>query len=238
MRLTLTDVPETELSSAAHKRGLLELLVFLFLIVPSMVLSFFTWEEQASFNLLAWSTIVRDLALVSLILYFLWRNREPVIRIGWTFRHAAREFGVGVVLFLPLTVGMVYLESWLRVLGFSGTSKSMETALTPSTPGQMALAVLLVTVVAIAEETIFRGYLILRLQELTRTTAAAVLLSSVIFSVGHGYEGTAGVVTVCATGVVLACVYLWRQSLIAPMVMHFLQDFISLVALPLLLGKH
>ncbi len=35
-------------------------------------------------------------------------------------------------------------------------------------------------------------------------------------------------------GLAFALVYLWRRSLVAPMVMHFLQDFIGIVLLPLL----
>lgn len=85
-----------------------------------------------------------------------------------------------------------------------------------------------------AEETIFRGYLILRFQALTISPTAAVLLSAFIFSLGHGYEGWAGVMIVGIMGVVLALVYLWRQSLIAPIVMHFLQDFLGIVFLSLL----
>ncbi|MEJ2422781.1 MAG: hypothetical protein P8018_13955 [Acidobacteriota bacterium] len=36
-------------------------------------------------------------------------------------------------------------------------------------------------------------------------------------------------------GLVYAVVYVWRKSLVAPMVMHFLQDFGAIVLLPLLL---
>jgi membrane protease YdiL (CAAX protease family) len=64
--------------------------------------------------------------------------------------------------------------------------------------------------------------------------AWAALLSAFIFSLGHGYEGSSGVVTVGAMGFVFALVYLWRGSLVAPMVMHFLQDFIGIVLVPLL----
>ena len=101
----------------------------------------------------------------------------------------------------------------------------------------MLLAGFLVVVVAICEEVIFRGYLILRLSEVTRSTAAGVLLSAFIFSLGHGYEGSAGVVTVGVMGLIFAVVYLWRGSLIAPMVMHFLQDFIGIVLTPILRHK-
>jgi CAAX protease family protein len=62
---------------------------------------------------------------------------------------------------------------------------------------------------------------------------AAVILSVATFSPGHGYEGSAGVITVGAMGGVFAVIYLWRRSLVAPIAMHFPQDFISITLLPL-----
>jgi uncharacterized protein len=95
-------------------------------------------------------------------------------------------------------------------------------------------ALILVTVAAVAEETVFRGYLILRFEAVTGRTGAAALLSSIVFSLGHGYEGMAGVVSVFSLGMVLALVYLWRKSLVAPVVIHFLTDFATII-LPTLL---
>ena len=51
-----------------------ELVVFLFLIVPSMVLSLLAVKQGSlGFVVVATATIFRDLALVSLGLFFLWR---------------------------------------------------------------------------------------------------------------------------------------------------------------------
>ena len=61
-----------------------------------------------------------------------------------------------------------------------------------------------------------------------------MLLSSVIFSLRHGYEGSAGLAPIGVMGAVFAVIYLWRRSLVAPIVMRFLQDFLSIVLLPLL----
>ena len=48
-----------------------EVSVFLFLVVPSMALSFFAVKQgDLSFELVAWATILRDAARVCLILYF------------------------------------------------------------------------------------------------------------------------------------------------------------------------
>jgi hypothetical protein len=65
-----------------------------------MALSLFAIRQgQLSFVLAATATIFRDLGLVILILFFLWRNGEPVSRIGWTSRHPVRELILGVVCF-------------------------------------------------------------------------------------------------------------------------------------------
>lgn len=222
-----------------RKVQVLEVLVFLFLIVPSLALSFTVkLENTLSFSSLALATLLRDLALVSLVLYFLWRNGEPMARIGWTFAGLGREAVVGAGLFVPFFIAAGYLETILNRSFLSGPSKTLPSSLMPSGPGELALAFCLVVVVALAEETIFRGYLILRFQTATGSTAAAVLLSALVFTLGHGYEGAAQVFTVGMMGVVLALVYLWRKSLVAPMVMHFLQDFIALVAAPLLISLH
>jgi membrane protease YdiL (CAAX protease family) len=214
---------------------LIEVAVFLFLIVPSMALSFLVVKQgNLSFVLTAVATILRDLGLVSLILFFLWRNGEPIDLIGWTSRKIREEIALGLWLFIPLFYGMVVLEQTLRASGLSVPSTPLPTFLAIKGMAQSLLASLLVIVVAAAEETIFRGYLILRLQAVFASPAAAVVLSAAIFALGHGYEGSAGVVTVGAMGLVFALVYLWRQSLVAPMVMHFLQDFIGIVLLPML----
>ncbi len=235
-----TDVLETSRVGSVNslqtdrKEQFLEISVFLFLIVPSMALSFFAMKQGSlSFSLSAVATILRDLSLVSLILFFLWRNREPVRLIGWNFRNFWKEFLWGVVLFFPFFSISALLENALHAAGFSIPSTPLPTFLSPQGPMEILLALFLVVVVAVAEETIFRGYLILRFRALLNTPAA-VLLSAAVFSLGHGYEGTAGLVTVGFLGLVFALVFQWRRSLVAPMVMHFLQDFTVIVLPPLL----
>lgn len=217
------------------KEQLLEVSVFLFLIVPSLVLSFFAVKQgNLSFVLVAVSIILRDLALVSLILFFLWRNGESVRSLGWTFKSGWKEVALGIGLFIPLTFGAAWLEQILQLAGFSAPSTPQPSFLTAAGTAEFILAFILVAVVAVAEETIFRGYLILRFGAVTASRMVAILASVVIFSLGYGYEGTAGVITVGVLGLVFALVYVWRKSLVAPVVMHFLQDFIGIILLPLL----
>jgi membrane protease YdiL (CAAX protease family) len=222
----------------SRREQLIEVLVFLFLIGPSLALSFLPGgTSNISFAVEAIATILRDLALVALIFFFLWRNREAIGTIGWNARRFGVDILIGIVLFIPMFLGASWLESFLVSIGFSTPPPASGSGITPSnTTVDIILAVLLVMVVAVSEETIFRGYLIGRFSNILGSPVVALLLASVVFAIGHGYEGTAGVLTVGTMGLVFGIVYLWRKSLVAPMTMHFLQDFLAIVLAPLLTG--
>jgi uncharacterized protein len=222
--------------AGAPSYQLIEVLVFLSLIVPSMILSFFVVRMGAlNFVFAAVSTIVRDLSLVGLVFYFIWRNSETWAQLGWNLKNGWQEVIWGLALFFPIFFGALVLDSFLRQAGLSAPGTPLPKFFMVQGGGEIVLAFILVVIVAIAEETIFRGYLLLRFQSFKMNNLSAALLSSVIFSLGHGYEGTSGVITVGAIGFAFALVYLWRGSLVAPMVMHFLQDFTGII-LPALLG--
>jgi membrane protease YdiL (CAAX protease family) len=203
----------------SRKVQLLEVLVFLFLIMPSMASAYIVLSSvKVTFVAMAVSSILTDLGLLSLVLYFVWRNGEPFARIGWILKGAGREAFWGVILFLPMTYAAALLEHALRAAGFSAPTK-LPSFLVAHGPARIILGTVLVMIVALAEETMFRGYLLLRFRGVTHNVGMAVLLSSVIFAL----------MIVFFLAVVFAVVYLWRGSLVAPMVMHFLQDFIGIV---------
>lgn len=216
--------------ASVRREALLEVSVFLFLIVPSMALSFFvTRQGKVDFVFVAVSTILRDLALVCLILFFVWRNGERVSVLGWTPGNLGRNILLGFLLYPPLLYAVSLLERLLRSAGIPQTPMPGPSFFDIQGRWEVLLAVMLVMVVAVSEETIFRGYLILRLRTVTRSAAAAAVLSSTIFALGHGYEGSLGVVTIGVMGLIFSLIYLWRKSLVVPMVLHFLQDFIAIV---------
>ena len=233
-------ITEDEVSEApcvpSRQAMVLEVCVFLFLIVPSMVLSFFVGgEDKIGFVLLAVSAIFRDLALVSLILFFAWRDREPLRRLGLSSKDVDRNILLGFALYVPFLFVIGLVTQVLTSLGLSQPSEPGPSYFHVGGHWQLALAVVLVVVVAVSEELIFRGYLINRLRTATGNTAAAVALSSVIFALGHGYEGSLGVITVGVMGLIFSLIYLWRQSLVVPIVLHFLQDFVAIVLAPYLM---
>lgn len=228
-------VSDSTTSSARHlgpKGQLAEILVFLLLIGPSTVLSLLLINQPQStmgFIPLAVMVVFRNLGLVALILYFLWRNGEPISRIGWRLDGVWREVLLGLALAGPFFLFSGWMGQFFLHAGLSPAPPDAESMLTPHSPAQFTLATLLTVVVAIAEETIFRGYLLLRLSFVSRSVGFAVILSTLIFSMGHGYEGIAGIATVGVMGLIFALIYLWRGSLVAPAIMHFFQDFVTIV---------
>lgn len=218
----------------SEQEQLFEVGVFLFLIVPSMILSFVTEQEKdVGFLITALAIITRDLALLCLILFFLWRNAEPLGSIGWRTEHVWREIIVGIALFPVFFILLGLVGGILQEIGFNLPQTPKPAFLTADNIPQILVATVLVVVVAVVEETIFRGYLVLRFLHITKSGTWSVLVSAVIFALGHGYEGSAGVGTVGIMGIVFAVIYLWRRSLVAPVVIHFLQDFTGIVLAPL-----
>ncbi|HQG32672.1 MAG TPA: type II CAAX endopeptidase family protein, partial [Deltaproteobacteria bacterium] len=223
---------------SSRQEQTIEVAVFLFLIIPSMILSFFAREEgDIGFIITAWAIITRDLALMSLVLFFLWRNAEPITSIGWRWTNVWHEVLIGLALFPVFFVLLGIVGALLQGIGFNVPTASQPQFLIVKGIPEMLLAFLLVVVVAVVEETIFRGYLLLRFLHITQSKTWSVLVSAVVFSLGHGYEGSAGVGTVGIMGAVFAVIYLWRGSIVAPVIIHFLQDFIGILVAPFLSGQ-
>jgi membrane protease YdiL (CAAX protease family) len=220
---------EDDASALWAKSQRLETGAFVFLILPSLLFSYFVGKQLATnFTVTALGTILRNLSFLCLIAFFAWKNGEPRERFGWVWSHAGTEAILGVWLFLLMSFSAILIQQALSAAHVSLPSHALPESLIAHSPAGYALAFALVVVVAICEETIFRGYLLLRLGAVFRSRAAAALVASLIFCLGHGYEGIAGVVAVFFIGLFLSVVYLWRKSIIAPAVIHFLQDLIGL----------
>jgi membrane protease YdiL (CAAX protease family) len=217
---------------------LFEVLTFCFLIVPGLAFSFAAGASlKENFLLGVLGVMLSDLALVTLVCFFLWHNGEKFSKIGWVSKGYIKEFVIGILLYIPMVYGLSFVEQWLQAAGLSFPKGHIPSFLEPTGISQQIIATLMIIVVAVSEETIFRGYLILRFKSITGSLVATVVISSVIFSIGHGYEGAGGVVIVGIMGAFFATIYLWRKSLVAPIVMHFTQDFLAIVLLPLMTQK-
>ena len=163
---TPDQVPEERQDQPSRLEQLVEVAVFLFLILPAMVFSFLLFgprQKYLDFAQFAVSSIFQYLALVALIFFFAWRNQEPLARLGWNFRNGWQDVALGIILFFPyiMSIGLLVMLYWK--LAFPLPMEPVPQFFI-ARKGQTLLALSLVCVVAVAEETIFRGYLLLRFQ--------------------------------------------------------------------------
>jgi membrane protease YdiL (CAAX protease family) len=92
------------------------------------------------------------------------------------------------------------------------------------------------TLAAFGEEMIFRGYLINRIADLVGRTRMGWIISlfgsSLIFGLGHGYQGLAGIINTATIGLLLGTLYLVdKRNLWVNIICHGVIDSISLITL-------
>ncbi|MCI0490217.1 MAG: CPBP family intramembrane metalloprotease [Blastocatellia bacterium] len=78
----------------------------------------------------------------------------------------------------------------------------------------------------ISEEILYRGFLIWYISQFAGLLPA-VLLSSVLFGLGHIYQGLQGVIKTAAIGLFSALLYILTESLWVPMLLHAYVDINS-----------
>ncbi len=107
-------------------------------------------------------------------------------------------------------------------------------ALLPHTPVELKLFLGMSLAAGVGEEIVFRGYLLSYFDALVGPTGA-VLASTLIFGLGHAYQGVAGILKTAAAGLLCAAAFVGTGSLLAPMLLHAVTDAVSGVAAYLVL---
>ena len=157
--------------------------------------------------------------LVSVWAYW---SRTPLKEIGVV--HERHWLLVAIFAALAGTVLKVAVKAVLPVLGLEPVSPAYR-YLTGNVAAVWQLMPSILIGAGIGEELIWRGFLFSRLRTWFKPARYAdvgiVAVSSVLFALAHyADQGTAGVVQAFITGVCFGPVYMWRRSLLAPILMH------------------
>ncbi len=102
----------------------------------------------------------------------------------------------------------------------------------------------LVVFVGFWEETVFRGFLLGRVRVALpagdgtvtpwQRDANAVVITALLFGIGHGYQGIWGVVSTTVIGVVFGGLTLWRKTVWASVFAHITLDGVTFSAIKML----
>lgn len=168
-----------------------------------------------------------------LVAYLAWGVRRRGVALTtlfgppWTTpREFFRDVGVAAAYWCVSLIALGLLSRLLHI------TKQRENVgfLLPNGPLEMAFWVVLATTAGICEEAIFRGYLQRQFLALTRSPAAAIAISALIFGAGHIYQGYRGAVLIACYGAMFGTLAHWRQSVRPGMIAHAWQDTVSGIA--------
>ncbi|MGA3127053.1 MAG: CPBP family intramembrane glutamic endopeptidase [Candidatus Korobacteraceae bacterium] len=99
--------------------------------------------------------------------------------------------------------------------------------LAPQSGLEVILWICLSATAGFCEEVLFRGYLQKQFSRLLRNRWVALLVVSILFGLGHGYEGTQRMLLIALLGLSFGVMSMLRKSLRPAIMAHTLQDTIS-----------
>jgi len=149
-----------------------------------------------------------------------WEGLGLVPRFGWGFR--------GVLAGL-LIAGLAVVRQRIQVMRDGDALARLRIRMSrlelmlPHSRAELSLFFKLSITAGICEELLYRGYLIWYLSHWFSIYPAAAI-ASLLFGIGHVYQGWRGVITTGVVGAFLSAVYLLSGSLYLGMIMHALMD--------------
>jgi len=160
-------------------------------------------------------------AVVAILLYVAFVERRPFASIGFR-RPDIFDLVLAAIAGVLMVAGIEFIYSIVfPLLHLKMNVGEMRSVL--QTPFWYRF--ILVTRAAVAEELLFRGYPIERLNELTGSQAVAAVVPWAAFTYAHlSTWGAAQLIVAGYGGVILTGLYLWRRNLWANMLAHWIAD--------------
>jgi membrane protease YdiL (CAAX protease family) len=86
--------------------------------------------------------------------------------------------------------------------------------------------------VGIHEEVLFRGFFLSRMRAVSRSSAVAIIVTSLIFGLLHFYQGLLGIFQTTMIGLFLAIVVTYSRTLWPAIIAHAVFDATNLLIMP------
>lgn len=169
--------------------------------------------------------------VAAVAVYLTYRSGQPLSSIGF----GRTRFWPTIGTALAATFAMYVTLIIMAVLAAAITRPSYQTMTQPmrEITGRLGLPswgmiFLLAASAGIFEEILFRGFLLTRLRVLLGNWTAAIALGVFVFALPHAWQGWWAVMLILPVALVLSITFVLRRSLAAPMLAHFLFNFVQL----------
>jgi hypothetical protein len=155
------------------------------------------------------------------------------------FRRGLRAWGedlLAAVIFWIISIVVIGSINLIGLLRHMEIPEKTIAALGPQNASQLLLWIALSITAGIVEEFVFRGYLLRQLSSPVHALWLGIVGSSLIFGLGHGYEGTVGMIAITAFGALFCGLTILRRTLRPGMIAHAWQDILAGVLI--LIARH
>jgi uncharacterized protein len=183
-----------------------------------------------------WVPLTQTIALLPMVALVMWLQGEPWAQIGWRPPdHWGRAIAIGIAAGIAMELLAVWVTTPMisRALGTEPDYSGLR-----GIRGNLKMLLIFLalswTLAAFGEEICFRGFLMERLARLFGGSNAAwiasLLLSSVVFGLGHTEQGPAGWLQEGLSGLLLGILFLASGgNLVVPIVAHGVSNTLAFV---------
>ncbi|MFC6267933.1 CPBP family intramembrane glutamic endopeptidase [Frigoriflavimonas asaccharolytica] len=174
--------------------------------------------EETSIQLLSVSTfgLIGTFLLIWVFMKFL--DKQKFQNLGFEIKNRLSDILTGFLIgFFVMLIAWLFLI-YLKEIEFYRTDFDWE---------ELTISVLIFIVVAVVEETLFRGYILKNFME-SYNKYIALLLSSIIFSLAHGLNPNVDLFSlfnISLAGIFLGLSYIYTKNLWFPIALHFSWNF-------------
>lgn len=183
------------------------------------------WENMIS-------TAGAGLACIVAVFVMVYRAGQRPAAIGWRVNQFGLDVAIGIVgaigfymLVILGSLAVVALHPELMDESMQAQRKIQEAIPRTSIPTMVLMMVL----VALWEELVFRGFLLTRLQAIFKRWWLTIPVGAVLFALGHGWQGSVAPVVIGGVGLLLGVMFVWRRSLLPAVVFHATFNTIGLL---------
>lgn len=188
-----------------------------------------------------WPIYIETIVMQWLLVLFVWwglrmrgRRMRDLIGGRWdTLEAALTDVGIAIGFFFAnmliramIAAVILLVKPNVKAMSMEGM-KHVAQVIGPKSVWELVLFMGVAVTAGICEEIMFRGYLQQQLMQWTRSTAMGVVLSALLFALGHLYQGAFLATQVGLLGLMLGILAAWRKSLRPGMIAHGAQDVIS-----------
>ena len=202
--------------------------LFFAIVLPVITAISRLWTHNTNYDFTIWSYFLYVLPFFILLAIMRFGEKESFFSLGLMNFNLKTLGNIGLQMVVCLVVTFIFLN----VLSLMHISSAPE----PMYAKIQAFPIWGRTLVSIwagfSEEFAYRGYAITRLQQLTRSKTAAILIPIILFGIGHAANGSLiHVVFAMLMGGVYIAFYMKTKNLLANIFSHALYDFLFLVVL-------